>query len=101
MFWLALGTILLLWSAFTAPSKRLDRLAVLCLLLLVGLTFGAVRVYHARTEGAALIGGTLIAALLLWLFGSQRRSWARWAALLCGLAAGLFSIFGPAQGLFP
>jgi hypothetical protein len=101
MFWLALGSALLLWSAFTAPARRVDGAAALGLLVLLALTVGAVRVYPARSEAAALIGGSLAAAFLLWMLGARMPGWTRWAALAAGVGAGLFSLFGPAQGLFP
>lgn len=100
MAWLALATTLLLWSAFAERSRRVDALAVLGWACIIALTAGAVRVYPPRTETLALVGGTAAAAIALWLTGSFR-PWARWAALSIGLAAGLFAIFGPAQGLFP
>lgn len=100
MVWLGLATALLLWSAFAARSKRLDAVAVLSVLCILALTIGAVRVYPPRHETVALVAGTFAAALVLWLSGSIK-SHARWAALCIGVAAGLFSLFGPAQGLFP
>jgi hypothetical protein len=99
MFWLALGTMLLLWSSFSARSKRVDALSSIALVLAVALTLWAVRVYPGRTEAVSLVAGTAAAALGVWLIGSSAPQWTRWVGLILGLAAGLFALFGPAQGL--
>ena len=100
MVWLGLATALLLWSAFAARSKRVDAVGVLSALCLVALTVGAVRGYPPQHEAVALAAGTVVASLPLWLSGSIW-SLARWAALCIGIVAGLCSLFGPAQGMFP
>ena len=100
MVWLGLATALLLWSAFAAREKRLDALAVLSALCILALTIAAVRVYPPHRETEALVGGTVAAAVALWLSGPIKPL-ARWPALCIGVAAGLFSLVGPAQGLFP
>lgn len=100
MAWLALATTLLLWSAFAGRSRRPDLITLFAALAVVALSVGAVRVYPPRTEAIALLAGTVAAAVALWLAGPAT-GWMRWAALCAGVGAGLFSLLGPAQGLFP
>ena len=100
MAWLALATTLLLWSAFTGRSRRPDLATLFAALAMLAFSIGAVRVYPPRTEAIALLTGTAAAAVALWLTGPIP-AWVRWAAMCAGIAAGLFSLLGPASGLLP
>ena len=100
MFWLGLGTTLLLWAATGSPGKRrMDWVARLCAgLIAIGAAL-SLRLY-ADLAVALIVAGAIGAALALRRFRLVPTQGVRWASVLIGAAALAFALFGPAEGLF-
>ena len=100
MFWLAMGSGLLLLASFSSRSWRLDWIAAAALVSLVAASAWSLKVYSLSHAAVAVLGGSLAALVLIWATGQPSHPAARLAALLAGIAAASFALFGPAQGLF-
>lgn len=98
MVWLALASLLLVVGTFGASWRGFDQWKFAGLALGAALVAGALYRYPNLTAAAALLAGGSIGVLWRTIAGSQA-GWIGAAALAGGAAAGLFAIFGPADGL--
>lgn len=99
MIYLALGSLLLVAAALGRRPRRFDALSALALVLLLALVLAATRVYPPATEAAAVGSGAIVAVVARLIVRDPEPA-LRWIALAAGIAAGLFAVFGPADGLF-
>ena len=100
MFWLALGSGLLLLAAFGARRWPPDWIAAAALVIFFAASAWSLTVYSPYRASVAVLGGSLAALGLTWATSQPKRPSVRLAALLAGIAAASFALFGPAQGLF-
>jgi hypothetical protein len=101
MAWLALAVALLLLAVRVERYRpRADLTGLAGLAGLAVILPSSLSVYDDRIVAKCVGLGLVAVAAMFWLPESLRSRRLRLVSLVCGWAAGLFSVLGPSEGLF-